>query len=60
MSYQPEGVGEKVGSAVGLDQRRVRSDLERFRELIEGQQVESGAWRGEINGGETTTQERPA
>jgi uncharacterized membrane protein len=52
MSYKPEGVGEKVGSAVGLDQRRVRSDLERFRELIEAQQVESGAWRGEIKDGQ--------
>jgi len=54
MSYQPQGVGEKVGSAVGLDQRRVRNDLERFRELIEEQEVESGAWRGAIEDGETT------
>jgi len=54
MSYTPEGVGEKVGSAVGLDQRRVRSDLERFRELIEGQRVESGAWRGEVSEGTPT------
>jgi len=54
MSYEPDGVGEKVGSAVGLDERRVRGDLERFRELIEGQRVESGAWRGEIKDGETT------
>jgi uncharacterized membrane protein len=54
MSYNPEGLTEKVGSAVGLDERRVRGDLERFRELIEGRQVESGAWRGEIKDGETT------
>jgi uncharacterized membrane protein len=51
MSYTPEGVAEKVGSAVGLDNRRVRGDLQRFRELIESQQAETGAWRGEIHGG---------
>jgi uncharacterized membrane protein len=52
MHYTPEGVGEAVGSAVGLDQRRVRADLERFRELIESRQKESGAWRGEIKNGQ--------
>jgi uncharacterized membrane protein len=52
MSYTPDGVTEKVGSAAGLDARRVRGDLERFRDLIEERKVESGAWRGEIEGGE--------
>lgn len=51
MSYTPEGAGESVGSTVGLDQRRVSADLERFRELIESRQQESGAWRGEIKDG---------
>ncbi|HET7128899.1 MAG TPA: SRPBCC family protein [Gaiellaceae bacterium] len=51
MTYTPEGMTEKVGSAIGLDKRRVRGDLERFRELIEGRQVETGAWRGEVKGG---------
>jgi uncharacterized membrane protein len=56
MSYTPEGVAEKVGSAVGLDSRRVRGDLERFRDLIEERRVETGAWRGEIaNGAEART-----
>jgi uncharacterized membrane protein len=57
MSYRPEGVAEKVGSAVGLDERRVRGDLERFRELIEARQVESGAWRDKIEGGRPSTDE---
>jgi uncharacterized membrane protein len=52
MSYTPDGVTEKVGAAAGLDARRVRGDLERFRDLIEERKVESGAWRGEIEGGE--------
>lgn len=56
MTYSPEGLTEKVGSAVGLDNRRVRGDLQRFRELIESQQLETGAWRGEIHSGvETST-----
>jgi uncharacterized membrane protein len=55
MSYRPDGMTETVGSAVGLDERRVRGDLERFRELIEAQQVESGAWRGKIKDGQDTT-----
>jgi uncharacterized membrane protein len=52
MSYTPDGVTEKVGSAAGLDARRVRGDLERFRDLIEERQVASGAWRGKIKDGE--------
>jgi uncharacterized membrane protein len=54
MSYRPEGIVEKAGSAAGLDRRRVRGDLRRFKELIEARGVESGAWRGEVRGGHTT------
>jgi uncharacterized membrane protein len=35
MTYTAEGAAEQLGSAAGLDDRRVRGDLERFRELIE-------------------------
>ena len=51
MSYRPDGTAEKVGSAIGLDSRRINADLARFRELIEGREVATGAWRGEIQGG---------
>jgi uncharacterized membrane protein len=54
LTYTPEGVLERAGSAAGLDSRRVSGDLQRFRELIERQGAESGAWRGEIKGGQTT------
>jgi uncharacterized membrane protein len=37
MTYTPDGPAEQIGSAAGLDDRRIRGDLERFRELIEGQ-----------------------
>jgi uncharacterized membrane protein len=51
MSYQAEGLAEAAGSAAGLDQRRVRGDLERFKELIESRGEETGAWRGEVSSG---------
>ena len=35
MDYEPEGIKEKVGDALGFADRRVKGDLERFKELIE-------------------------
>jgi len=55
MSYRPDGTAERAGSAMGLDSRRIQGDLARFRELVEGRQSATGAWRGEVQGGETTT-----
>jgi uncharacterized membrane protein len=52
MSYQADPI-EAVGSAAGLDARRVRGDLERFKELVESRGTESGAWRGEVAAGKT-------
>ena len=52
MSYQAEGPAEQLGSAAGLDSRRVRADLERFKELVESRGTESGAWRGEVEAGQ--------
>jgi uncharacterized membrane protein len=50
MDVDPEGVIENVGDAVGAVNRRVKGDLERFKEYIEGRQQPTGAWRGEIHG----------
>jgi uncharacterized membrane protein len=52
MSYQAEGPVEQLGSAAGIDLRRVKGDLERFKELVETHGSESGAWRGEIEAGQ--------
>jgi uncharacterized membrane protein len=49
MDWTPEGLTEKLGAAVGADDRRVKGDLERFKETIESQGVETGAWRGEVD-----------
>jgi uncharacterized membrane protein len=49
MDYEPEGVAEKVGEALGVVNRRVKGDLLRFKELVESRGTESGAWRGEVD-----------
>jgi uncharacterized membrane protein len=54
LTYTTEGLLDQAGAAVGLDRRRVRGDLQRFKELIERQGAESGAWRGEIKHGAKT------
>jgi len=54
MDYEPEGAAEKVGDALGLVKRRVKGDLQRFKELIESRGTESGAWRGEVKQSSTS------
>lgn len=49
LDYEPEGALEAAGDALGLVKRRVKGDLERFKELIEGRGVPSGGWRGEVS-----------
>jgi hypothetical protein len=48
---EQEGLLEQLGSALGADERQVKKDLERFKELVERRGVESGTWRGEVEGG---------
>ncbi|MFN2465032.1 MAG: SRPBCC family protein [Candidatus Dormibacteria bacterium] len=48
MVYDPEGVVENVGDALGVVSRRVEADLERFKKFIESRGQETGAFRGEI------------
>jgi uncharacterized membrane protein len=52
MSYEPEGLKETLGAKIGLDSRQVSADLERFKEIVEALGAETGAWRGEVHGGE--------
>jgi uncharacterized membrane protein len=48
LDWQPQGIVEKAGAAIGVDDRRVSGDLDRFKSYIESRQKESGAWRGEV------------
>ena len=52
MDVDPEGIVENIGQAVGVPQRQVKEDLERFKKFIESRGSETGAWRGEVDGGD--------
>jgi uncharacterized membrane protein len=54
LGYEAEGFVEAVGSAAGLDRRRIKGDLVRFKELIEARGSETGAWREDISAGTKT------
>ncbi len=54
LDADPEGVVETVGANLGFLERRVKGDLQRFKEFIESRQSPTGAWRGEIHGDQVT------
>jgi uncharacterized membrane protein len=49
MDFEPEGVVEKAGDTLGVVERRVSGDLDRFKRFIESRGVESGGWRGDVD-----------
>jgi uncharacterized membrane protein len=51
LDVEPDNVAEKAADALGVVQRRVRGDLEKFREFIESRAQPTGAWRGRVEGG---------
>lgn len=48
MDYQPQSVGEKIGNALGLVKMQTKSNLKRFKQLVENRGAETGSWRGTI------------
>ena len=58
MEYEPQGMVEKAGDAVGLVSGKLEDAVEKFKELVENRGAESGAWRGEVRGGETRSRKR--
>ncbi len=48
MDIEPDGVVENVGNALGVPDRSVKGDLERFKEFIESRGAETGSWRGDV------------
>ncbi|MEI5528176.1 SRPBCC family protein [Streptomyces brasiliscabiei] len=48
MDVEPTGMAEKGADMLGMIDRRVKGDLRRFKEYIEGRGGETGAWRGRI------------
>ena len=52
IDWEPEGLVEKAGAAVGIDDHQVKADAKRFKEFIESRGTETGAWRDEVHAGE--------
>jgi uncharacterized membrane protein len=50
MAYDPQGVVENVGDALGMFTSRVEHSVRDFKEFIERRGGETGAWRGEVDG----------
>lgn len=59
IDYDPEGVVENIGDAIGVVKWNVRGDLERFKAFIEDQGHETGAYRGTIHAPEDSPQSKP-
>lgn len=49
IDYDPRGVTENVGSALGVAKHRVQEELENLKEFLEHRGTETGAWRGSID-----------
>jgi uncharacterized membrane protein len=47
LDWAPEGFVEKVGAAVGVDDRQITADLKRFKKLVETEPTADG-WTGDI------------
>lgn len=48
MEYEPESFKEKAGDMLGVVDRRIEGDMERFKDFIEKRGQETGAWRGKV------------
>ncbi|MEX0796605.1 MAG: SRPBCC family protein [Acidimicrobiia bacterium] len=53
MDFDPDGFVEQAGDKLGIVSMRVKGDLKRFKDFIEGRGTETGAWRGEVDRSET-------
>jgi uncharacterized membrane protein len=49
LDWEPEGFVEKAGALLQVDDIQVGNDLKKFKELIESQGAETGAWRGDVD-----------
>lgn len=48
LEWEPQGLVETAGSVLGVDDRQVKADTERFKEYIEQRGNATGQWRGDV------------
>jgi uncharacterized membrane protein len=53
MDFVPEGIVEKLGNLLGAPDRRVKGDLERFRDLVQDAGQTPDGWRGSVDRSDT-------
>jgi uncharacterized membrane protein len=51
LDIEPDGPLETAGDALGIVERRVKGDLERFKAFIASRGSATGAWRGTVDDG---------
>ncbi|MEV4628559.1 SRPBCC family protein [Micromonospora sp. NPDC049523] len=50
LEFEPQGMTEKAGDKLGMVDRRIKGDMQRFKNFIEARGgVETGAWRGQVD-----------
>jgi uncharacterized membrane protein len=52
LDVEPSDPVEAAGDVIGIVERQAEGDLKRFEEYIETRREPSGAWRGEVHGGD--------
>jgi len=50
LTYEPQGLAEQLGAMVGVLSRHVNASLRSYKAYLESARVESGAWRGKVEG----------
>lgn len=48
LDWEPKGVLEKLGAALGVDNHAIKKDLKNFKKYIESKGTADGAWRGDV------------
>lgn len=48
LDWTPKGIVEKAGALLQVDDIQIGHDLKKFKELIESNGFETGAWRGSV------------
>ncbi|MBF5081585.1 SRPBCC family protein [Quadrisphaera sp. INWT6] len=51
MDWAPQGLVEKAGAALGVDDHQVKADLKKFKAFIEERGGQTGSWRGDVPAG---------
>ena len=58
LDVETDGPVEAVGAGLGLLERRVKVDLEQFRDHVQATEATGEGWRGEIHGDDVRTDGR--